>query len=385
MPSYISELCQVCDKQFVDGDDIVVCPECGTPHHRECYAKNGACVNESLHSEGYVWTRSVNDVQSADDTAPVVICGVCGAKNSWNDMSCTSCKTPLEYSKLVWTRSVNDVQSADDTAPVVICGVCGAKNSWNDMSCTSCKTPLEYSKLHRVFKLDNTTGIYSPRATKKNTDIGNGSVSFNLTGDTLVGEADITTTEIEYFVGQNSRDFLMKFNDIKQKKSMSFNLYAFIFGFAYFFYRKMYKLGAVMLLVSVLVYTPIIFIVKDTVAYMDSALIPITTENILANLEQVMNTETTRTTIFFVSFIAKHIFCGVFFNRLYLLHTVKSIRKIRQRCRNSERSFIMSIRELYISELRFSGGISVFSFFLSYTCMSFVLDMFMSIIIKLFK
>lgn len=31
--------CPVCDKQFKKGDDIVVCPECGAPHHRECYEK----------------------------------------------------------------------------------------------------------------------------------------------------------------------------------------------------------------------------------------------------------------------------------------------------------------------------------------------------------
>ena len=24
--------CPVCNKQFKEGDDIVVCPECGTPH-----------------------------------------------------------------------------------------------------------------------------------------------------------------------------------------------------------------------------------------------------------------------------------------------------------------------------------------------------------------
>ena len=35
--------CPVCKKQFEKGDDIVVCPECGAPHHRECYEQNGKC------------------------------------------------------------------------------------------------------------------------------------------------------------------------------------------------------------------------------------------------------------------------------------------------------------------------------------------------------
>ena len=35
--------CPVCNEQFKSGDDIVVCPECGAPHHRECYEKNEHC------------------------------------------------------------------------------------------------------------------------------------------------------------------------------------------------------------------------------------------------------------------------------------------------------------------------------------------------------
>lgn len=41
--------CPVCNKNFVENDDVVVCPECGTPHHRECYKTTGKCFNENLH------------------------------------------------------------------------------------------------------------------------------------------------------------------------------------------------------------------------------------------------------------------------------------------------------------------------------------------------
>lgn len=41
-----------------DSEDIVVCPECGTPQHRECYKKNNACVNEHLHAEGFDWREA---------------------------------------------------------------------------------------------------------------------------------------------------------------------------------------------------------------------------------------------------------------------------------------------------------------------------------------
>lgn len=42
-------ICPVCKNGFNDSSDAVFCPECGTPHHRECWAKNGKCFNENLH------------------------------------------------------------------------------------------------------------------------------------------------------------------------------------------------------------------------------------------------------------------------------------------------------------------------------------------------
>ena len=58
MPDYKEYKCPVCNKQFKDGDDIVTCPECGTPHHRECYKLTGHCVNQGLHKSGYSFIDS---------------------------------------------------------------------------------------------------------------------------------------------------------------------------------------------------------------------------------------------------------------------------------------------------------------------------------------
>lgn len=41
--------CPLCGQAFNDTDDVVVCPDCGTPHHRECWFKNGECVNSERH------------------------------------------------------------------------------------------------------------------------------------------------------------------------------------------------------------------------------------------------------------------------------------------------------------------------------------------------
>jgi hypothetical protein len=41
--------CPICGIDFTDEDDVVVCPDCGTPHHRECWINKGHCANEALH------------------------------------------------------------------------------------------------------------------------------------------------------------------------------------------------------------------------------------------------------------------------------------------------------------------------------------------------
>lgn len=42
--------CPVCNNKFTEDDDVVVCPECGTPHHRDCYFSNGGCFNSDKHN-----------------------------------------------------------------------------------------------------------------------------------------------------------------------------------------------------------------------------------------------------------------------------------------------------------------------------------------------
>jgi len=70
---YINEECPVCGRQFKADDDIVTCPKCGTPHHRECYKSEGGCANGSRHSEGFVYKRAKAEIlpneNSSDNTA----------------------------------------------------------------------------------------------------------------------------------------------------------------------------------------------------------------------------------------------------------------------------------------------------------------------------
>ncbi len=53
MPLFENQTCPVCQRLFEADDDVVYCPECGTPHHRECYRLIGHCVNQGLHRTNY--------------------------------------------------------------------------------------------------------------------------------------------------------------------------------------------------------------------------------------------------------------------------------------------------------------------------------------------
>ncbi len=55
---YENNECPVCGKFFEQGEDVVVCPECGTPHHRECYQSHGRCANKKLHGTEFVFKRT---------------------------------------------------------------------------------------------------------------------------------------------------------------------------------------------------------------------------------------------------------------------------------------------------------------------------------------
>ena len=55
MQEYQKQPCIVCGKLFTEEDDIVTCPECGTPYHRACWQQEGQCINLTLHQSGESW------------------------------------------------------------------------------------------------------------------------------------------------------------------------------------------------------------------------------------------------------------------------------------------------------------------------------------------
>ena len=93
MSQIIGSICGYCNRPLKETDDIVVCPICGTPHHRECYFQHNACFNESLHDSGFVYERPV---PAQDGT---VICSQCGRTLSPECDFCNYCGAPVDKVK----------------------------------------------------------------------------------------------------------------------------------------------------------------------------------------------------------------------------------------------------------------------------------------------
>ena len=61
MQRFENKLCPVCRSRFNEKADVVVCPICGTPHHRICYLTNNKCALEELHESGWTWNGMLPD------------------------------------------------------------------------------------------------------------------------------------------------------------------------------------------------------------------------------------------------------------------------------------------------------------------------------------
>lgn len=96
--NYIGQKCALCGEVFDESSDVVVCPECGAPHHRECYSSAGHCACIEKHASGYVWSAEKKEqpVSGTDsETGDGIVCSVCGNINPYGSGFCSRCGTKL--------------------------------------------------------------------------------------------------------------------------------------------------------------------------------------------------------------------------------------------------------------------------------------------------
>ena len=111
MINYQEYSCPVCHRVFSPTDDIVVCPECGAPHHRECWKAIGHCTFAEAHGTPDQWQPLPS--RSDDD---VLICGNCGTANAQSSSFCRKCGHSLTEQDA--SLSENPEDAADSDKPV---------------------------------------------------------------------------------------------------------------------------------------------------------------------------------------------------------------------------------------------------------------------------
>ena len=88
---YTNKLCSKCGKPFRPEDDVVVCPECGSPYHRACWEEAGGCINTALHQSGGSW-QAQQDAQNQQRKE----CPRCHYQNLPDAAFCSGCGMPLQ-------------------------------------------------------------------------------------------------------------------------------------------------------------------------------------------------------------------------------------------------------------------------------------------------
>ena len=203
MATYTGAKCLVCDEAFKDGDDIVVCPDCGTPYHRDCYKQAGKCINDELHEKGGSWKKAAEEALNGSR------CRRCGYNNDKDKLFCESCGTPLHET---------DEQAADR---------------------------------------ERKEGTY------RDGEPNEGRVEYSPFGERTVYDKDsvIDGIKLEDYAGyvkNNPFTFLMSFIRFgKYGGKLSLNLGAFLFPEVYYLFRKMKVIGVISLIVCAALTIPV--------------------------------------------------------------------------------------------------------------------------------
>lgn len=94
--------CPVCGKPFEEGEDIVACPQCGAPHHRDCWKQEGHCHFADAHGTAEQWSRERAQTQAAAKAA-MKKCPQCGHENPEFAEFCAHCGCSMEAPD--WSQS----------------------------------------------------------------------------------------------------------------------------------------------------------------------------------------------------------------------------------------------------------------------------------------
>ncbi len=281
--------CPVCGETFDIQDDVVACPGCGAPHHRQCYKDNGGCAYEDKHTEGYEWKRS----EDTEEMGGEIICGVCGAPNPEGRLFCRNCSSPL---------SADNVAADDGGFPGSYFGQTSDRAGGTEGGAPG--------------------GYYA----------FGGMVSPISDGDTIEG---VPVGDLKRFLGESWYYYIPQFiNFSKTGKKVSFNFAALFLQGIWFISRKMYVLGGVLL--------SLMIGIGFFEARFIGELMPISQQYIEGNIEPMMQFISEKP-LLALSLVAAsvlefaiYILSALFANRLYMRHCIRTVKQINNEAQTAD-------------------------------------------------
>lgn len=239
--NYTGNICPGCNDTFKEDDDIVVCPECGTPQHRECYEKENCCVNSHLHSEAYKWEGIEKVKPVSQPKADTIPCPNCGIDNPRGSQVCRNCgmKFTLFGMNVVDAIDAENRRNSnpnkdipDYKAPFIL----GEGEGFEEPSAP--EAPATPDQIENLL-----TDILSAQTEEAPDKDGRVNLGGPFPLDDEIDGVRINT--IGNFIGQNALAYISKFRKIQSGKKISFNFASFFFAPYWFFYRKLYKTGII--------------------------------------------------------------------------------------------------------------------------------------------
>ncbi|MDL2254104.1 DUF2628 domain-containing protein [Ruminococcaceae bacterium OttesenSCG-928-I18] len=278
--------CQVCHKPFAKGEDVVICPSCGAPYHRECYKKEGQCVYEHKHREGFEYTPAGGAAQPEAASGPQEAGGPAAQAGAQNSAG-------------------------------IVCPNCQTINERPNIFCERCGYPLHSEAVKGQGPAQGQAPATPPPFMMGVPPTFEQASGYG--GTELKGEFDgIPKQDWAAFIGPSVPVYFARMEQQDRRGGkISFTFSAFFFGTFYFAYRKMWGWAAIAFATYLLFSAPsILWVLMD-------AGIPVFagfTLDSLATASAVAN---------YLSF-ARNLLFGVFALYLYRRHAAKQIRSLQQ-------------------------------------------------------
>ncbi|MFI3169392.1 MAG: RING finger protein [Faecalibacterium sp.] len=272
--------CPICHQHFKIDSDVVVCPDCGTPYHRDCYQSLGHCKFQNAHSDTFEWQPPEKIKRST-----MLHCPRCETENEKSNEYCKHCG--LSFAELA--ENTNDEKEKKST-------------------------------------------LTSSFVQKKDESVDTRYHGLPLYGKPLnLNETfeEIPVAEWISYIGTASPAYLTNFQQMKlRNRKYSFSFSAMLFGPLYFFYRKTWGWALAFSLIAILLNIPAFLTV---LIYSESAYAPVIGETTLNVLSQAS------VAISWAVIMLR----GLYANHIYQKAAAKSIKKIKARAKSAKEKTLL--------------------------------------------